>query len=81
MDGLSPFVTKEKNMSRKLDVVTLDGEEYDKLIADAERYRWLRNQDNQTREGSPCVSDDSFNTYFSADLDALIDSEMGANVK
>jgi len=47
---------------------------------DAARYRWLRNPDNQTREDSPCVSDDSFNTYFAEELDALIDSEMGANL-
>ena len=38
-------------MSRKLDVVTLDGEEYDSLMADAERYRWLKAH----RDGDLCA--------------------------
>ena len=32
-------------MSRKIDVVTLTGEEYDSLMADKERMDWLEKQD------------------------------------
>jgi len=33
-------------MSRNIDVVTLSGDEYDALLLDAERYRFLRDEDN-----------------------------------
>lgn len=42
----------------------------------AERYLWLRNSDNQIHEDSPCVCDDSFNTFFGNDLDAVIDAAI-----
>ena len=45
---------------------------------DAERYRWLRDESNQVREDIPCVSDDSFNTFFGVELDAKIDVEIAA---
>jgi len=46
------------------------------LRKDADRYRWLREANNQTRENSPCVSNDSFGTFFDDDLDAEIDAEI-----
>jgi len=40
-------------MSRELDVVTLSGAEYDAILDDAMRYRWLRMQDWYS--GALCV--------------------------
>ncbi len=48
---------------------------------DAERYRWLRNPDNFTREDLPCVSDDSFNMIFLEEFDAAIDKEIKEQAK
>ena len=47
---------------------------------DAERYRWLRDESNQTSEDSPCVSDASWGTFFGETLDAAIDAEIGAQL-
>lgn len=38
-------------MSRKLDVVTLTGEEYDALMADKERIDWLEDEAAISRSG------------------------------
>lgn len=50
--------------------------ENEALRKDAERYRWLRDESNKTRENSPCVVDDCGNVYLEADLDAVIDAEL-----
>ena len=38
-------------MNRKLDVVTLSGKEYDKLLADSERLDWLEQQTRKSMTG------------------------------
>lgn len=48
-------------------------EELASLGKDAERYRALRDSNNQIHEDDPCVSDASFRTYFDTDLDAAAD--------
>ena len=48
-------------------------EELEALRKDAERYRALRDANNQIHEDDPCVSDSSFETYFDAELDAAAD--------
>ena len=40
------------------------------------RYMWLRDEANQTREDTPCVSNDTFQTFFGEELDAMIDAEL-----
>jgi hypothetical protein len=46
------------------------------VVRDAERYRWLRDSENQRHEDDICVSDSYFNAFFGADLDAAIDAAM-----
>ena len=41
--------------------------------ADAARYRWLRDPNNQLHEDEICVSDSSFNACFEDELDAAIE--------
>ena len=41
---------------------------------DAERYRVLRDSKYQRQEDDPCVTDDSFNTFFEEDLDKAVDA-------
>jgi len=46
---------------------------------DADRYRWLRDSENQHIESDPCVLDDVFNTYFDTHLDEVIDALIARN--
>ena len=45
----------------------------DELLADAERYRVLRDSEYQLDEDDPSVSDSFFNQYFGEELDAAVD--------
>jgi hypothetical protein len=48
------------------------------LEADAGRYRWLRDIENQVGEDDISVMDPYLNTYFGDELDAAIDAAKGA---
>lgn len=45
----------------------------------AERYRALRDERNQILEDDPCVTDDSFYTYFGEELDKAVDRLIARN--
>ena len=56
-----------------------DRAEIDSLRKDAERYRWLRDANQQIHEDDPCVSDSFFNQFFDVDLDTVIDELIERN--
>ena len=54
-------------------------QQFAEVQKDADRYRWLRDSENQHIESDPCVSDDMFNTYFDTYLDEIIDALIARN--
>lgn len=60
--------------ARAIEQAVLQSPEVQRLREDAERYRVLRDEEYQMQEDDPCVTDDSFNTFFGEDLDKAVDA-------
>ncbi len=69
--------------NKPMDEVSKIEKQRDELLADAARYRWLRDSENQLTEDDPCVSDSFFSSWFGEKLDKVIDEmiERNASVK
>ena len=61
-------------ISAQQDVIFGLTKELEQCRKDAERYRWLRDSDNQMHEDDISVSDSSFSVYFENDLDVAVDA-------
>lgn len=72
-----------KTIVGSMDEVSKIEKQRDELLADAARYRWLRDSENQLTEDDPCVSDSFFSSWFGEKLDKVIDEmiERNASVK
>jgi len=70
-------------MQHKMTATAVVASQRDELLADAARYRWLRDSENQLTEDDPCVSDSFFSSWFGEKLDKVIDEmiERNASVK
>lgn len=58
----------------ELEQAVLQSPEVQRLREDAGRYRVLRDEEYQMLVDDPCVTDDSFNTFFGEDLDKAVDA-------
>lgn len=71
----------EKLIRHNMQPTPLPAGSQDKQEAvDARRYRVLRDPAYQMMEDDPCVTDDSFNTFFGEDLDKAVDALEARNI-
>ena len=69
----------DRASARAIEQAVLQSQEIQSLKKDAERYRALRNSENQFYEDDISVCDSSFNTYFEEELDRAVDALIARN--